>query len=147
MNRWIIAICPMCGRVVDVTKLMLWSALECDFMRVKLVQWVSEGLTIEIRNEGHFPVSLNPCDCVRDFQAEQRDASIMSLLDEAGVMNTDLLDDTVHDVASHMASNVNNSSSSSQVRFITQQTGDSGTIDIVKAVLGHLGKEQVVKVE
>jgi hypothetical protein len=104
---------------------------------------VGRGLTIEIRNEGHFPVSLNPCDCVRDPSFDEKDNSILSLLDEAGAMNTGLLDSIVHDVASRIASGVNNSSSSAQVRFITKNEGDQGATDIVSEVLDLLaGKRE-----
>lgn len=147
-KKWIIAICPWCGQTVDIAKLLLDVQLGRDFIKSRLTEWVSGGLTIEIRNESHFPVSVNPCGtCIRDTQTDQIDASILSLLDEAGAINTDLLDDTVHDIASRIASGVNNSSSSAQVRFITKNEGDQGVADIVKAVLEHLGKEQVVKVE
>lgn len=143
MNRWIIAICPMCGHVVDVAKLMFGTELDSEFVKSRLNEWVGRGLTIEIRNEGHFPVSLNPCDCVRDPSFDEKDNSILSLLDEAGAMNTGLLDSIVHDVASRIASGVNNSSSSAQVRFITKNEGDRGAKDIVSEVLDLLaGKRE-----
>jgi hypothetical protein len=59
-------------------------------------------------------------------------------LDEAGAMNTGLLDSIVHDVASRIASGVNNSSSSAQVSFITKNEGDQGATDIVSEVLDLL---------
>jgi len=147
MGRWIIAICPMCGHIVDVTRLTFDTELESAFVKSKANEWVNRGLTIEIRNEGHFPVSLNPCDCVRDPSFDEKDNSILSLLDEAGVMNTGLLDSIVHDVASRIAAGVNNSSSSAQVRFITKNEGDRGAKDIVSEVLDLLAGKQEVEEE
>ena len=148
MNRWIIAICPVCGQVTDITKLLLGSSLGTAFVKDRLMEWVSTGLTIEIRNDSHFPVSVNPCGgCIREPQSDKVEASILSLLDEAGAMNTGLLDGIVHDVAISIGSDVNNEGTSAQVRFITKQSGDSGVISIVTEVMDLLAEKREVEEE
>jgi hypothetical protein len=42
-KKWIIAICPMCGHVVDVTKLTFGTALESDFAKSRLNEWVGRA--------------------------------------------------------------------------------------------------------